>query len=77
VQTGDVVIKHSAGGGGGGEPFTRDPDSVLDDVLDEFVTIEAAERTYGVAIDLSSMQIDLERTRALRSRAGTSTKAEG
>jgi hypothetical protein len=35
-------------------------------VINEFVTVEAARETYGVAIDPDSMTIDLEATRALR-----------
>jgi N-methylhydantoinase B len=38
------------GGGGYGDPFTRDPAAVLDDVLNGYVSIEAAERDYGVVI---------------------------
>ncbi|MBV9355347.1 MAG: hydantoinase B/oxoprolinase family protein [Chloroflexi bacterium] len=38
------------GGGGYGDPFTREPAAVLDDVLNGYVSIEAAERDYGVVI---------------------------
>jgi N-methylhydantoinase B len=38
------------GGGGYGDPFEREPDAVLDDVLNGYVSIDAAARDYGVAI---------------------------
>jgi len=38
------------GGGGYGQPFERDPLAVLDDVLNGYVTIDAAARDYGVVI---------------------------
>ncbi len=38
------------GGGGYGDPFERDPAAVLDDVLNGYVSIEAAARDYGVVI---------------------------
>jgi N-methylhydantoinase B len=39
------------GGGGYGDPRERDPQRVLRDVQDGFVTIEAARRDYGVDVD--------------------------
>jgi N-methylhydantoinase B len=38
------------GGGGYGDPWERDPQRVLADVVNGYVTLEAAERDYGVAI---------------------------
>ena len=39
-----------AGGAGYGDPLSRPPEAVLRDVVLGFVTIEAAERDYGVVI---------------------------
>jgi N-methylhydantoinase B len=47
---GDVVRLSTAGGGGHGDPLERDPQRVLDDVLNGFVTLAGAERDYGVVI---------------------------
>lgn len=55
------------GGGGFFNPFTRDPQAVLEDVLDDLVSVEAAREEYGVIIDPASMTIDHEATAALRS----------
>jgi N-methylhydantoinase B len=38
------------GGGGYGPPFERDPQAVLDDVVNGYVSIEAAAASYGVVI---------------------------
>lgn len=60
------------GGGGWGDPLEREPEKVLDDVLDEYVSIEAAERDYGVVLKGSLEELDLvvdrEATAALRHR---------
>jgi N-methylhydantoinase B len=66
VKTGEVLGKVSGGGGGVGAPFERDPEAVLQDVINNYVTIEAAEGVYGVAIDPTTNMIDEERTKRLR-----------
>jgi N-methylhydantoinase B len=52
------------GGGGVGNPFERDPQRVLDDVLDGLVSIEDAKRDYGVVI--ANGAIDEAATRKAR-----------
>jgi N-methylhydantoinase B len=52
------------GGGGFGDPLEREPERVLADVEEGFVSLEAAEREYGVAI--VEGKPDTERTAALR-----------
>ncbi|HBZ70416.1 MAG TPA: methylhydantoinase [Deltaproteobacteria bacterium] len=58
------------GGGGWGDPLDRDPQCVLEDVLDEYVSAEAAEREYGVVLRGSAasgdLRLDREATEALR-----------
>ena len=54
------------GGGGFGDPRTRDPQAVLDDVLDGLITAEEARRDYGVAIDALG-GVDRDETVRLRS----------
>ena len=53
-------------GGGFGDPRTRDPQSVLDDVLDGLITADEARRDYAVVID-SQGRLDLIETERLRS----------
>lgn len=57
------------GGGGYFDPYTRDVQAVLDDVLDGFVSIAAARSQYGVVIDPVTMTVDEEATTALRAAA--------
>lgn len=68
------------GGGGFFDPFTRDPEAVLRDVVEGYVTPEAAERDYGVVVRCSKRPdelialpehytIDHQATARLRSRA--------
>ena len=51
LRKGDVFRHVSAGGGGSGSPFERDPALVLEDVLDGKVSVEAARERYGVVIE--------------------------
>jgi N-methylhydantoinase B len=47
---GDYVQLNLPGGGGYGDPHQRQPEQVLQDVIDGYVSLEAAEQQYGVAI---------------------------
>lgn len=67
AHKGDVFRLVGAGGGGFGDPFTRDPDRVLADVIEDKVSIEGAARDYGVAIDAIMLVVDEAATRNLRS----------
>ena len=53
-------------GGGYGNPDLRDPEKVLEDVLDEFTSIDRARTDYGVVIDPLTRTLDLEATARLR-----------
>ena len=50
LRRGDVFRHVSAGGGGSGSAFERDPRLVLEDVLDGKVSVEAARDRYGVVV---------------------------
>jgi N-methylhydantoinase B len=65
VVPGDRAICFGGGGGGYGNPSERDASSVLNDVLDGYVSPQAAHDTYKVAIQRD--QVDQEATRKLRS----------
>jgi len=52
LKPGDVITIHEAGGGGFGDPRERPIGKVVEDVMNGFVTAEAAARDYGVEIDL-------------------------
>jgi N-methylhydantoinase B len=65
---GDVVSFQQSGAGGYGDPFARDPRRVLEDVLDDYVSIDAARREYGVVIagTGADLSVDDGATRRLR-----------
>jgi N-methylhydantoinase B len=73
------------GGGGYGDPFEREPQAVLEDVVNGYVSLEAAERDYGVVINSSRRHdeqvclpshftIDVQATRTLRSHRAASPR---
>jgi N-methylhydantoinase B len=66
LNPGDVLTMGAAGGGGFGDPFTREPEAVLEDVMEGYVSIEVAKRHYGVAINADTWQIDMSATKVLR-----------
>lgn len=65
VHSGDRLLVLGPGGGGYGNPFLRDPQAVLDDVLDELITAASAREHYGVAV--VGDHVDDASTVALRS----------
>jgi N-methylhydantoinase B len=50
LDTGEQLVYEFGGGGGWGDPLDRDPQAVLDDVWDEYVSVEGALRDYGVVL---------------------------
>lgn len=47
---GDLLSRESAGGGGLGDPLERDPRAVIEDVVDDYVSVERARTDYGVVL---------------------------
>ncbi|MDB5919413.1 MAG: methylhydantoinase [Massilia sp.] len=68
---GETFMFESTGGGGWGDPFTRAADRVLADVLDDYITIDAARSQYGVAIDSATRKVLEPETSKLRSAAAS------
>jgi N-methylhydantoinase B len=80
MEAGNTLVYDYGGGGGWGDPLDRDPQAVLDDVLDEYVSIEGAARDYGVVLTGSveelTVAIDAEATAALREKMRASVAGE-
>ena len=57
LHKGDTVTHYTPGGGGYGDPLTRDPEAVRRDVVQGFVSREAAERDYGVRLDARTLDV--------------------
>jgi N-methylhydantoinase B/oxoprolinase/acetone carboxylase alpha subunit len=66
LDPGDVLTLYTTGGGGYGDPLTRDPEKVRDDVRDGRVSVEAAAQVYGVVMDSAYRNVDRAATENLR-----------
>ncbi len=82
LKAGDHIYYTSSGGGGFGSPLERDPQLVLDDVMDEWLTIDAAKEYYGVVIDeidaeACEYRIDEAKTKKLRTKMKSKGFKEG
>jgi N-methylhydantoinase B len=66
VKTGDMLYFNTWGGGGWGDPFSRDPELVRQDINRRLVTVEGAKR-YGVVIATDG-SVDNSATEALRAK---------
>ncbi len=73
VRPGDRIYHRVCGSGGHGDPWERDPEKVLEDVLDEKLTVEQAREQYGVVIHPERLTLEWEET--LRLRQGRSCPA--
>ncbi len=65
-ESGEIISNRTGGGGGYGDPRDRDPEAVLEDVIDGYVSREAAREKYGVAIT-DKHELNRVETDALRS----------
>lgn len=63
----DRVLYVTPGSGGYGNPFLRDPEAVAQDVRNEKLSLSYARREYGVVVDATTLELDLDATEAIRS----------
>ncbi|GHE93971.1 5-oxoprolinase [Amycolatopsis deserti] len=74
TEPGTVLRCLTNGGGGWGDPLARDPERVLADVRNAYVSVEGAARDYGVVVvgdphhDPEGLRIDEQATAELRAR---------
>ncbi len=71
LKPGDEIHFYSNGGGGYGNPLERDPALVLEDVIDEFITLEKARDVYGVGIrviDAEALRYEVDEAETARLR---------
>jgi N-methylhydantoinase B len=73
VKAQNQLLHVQPGAGGYGDPWQRDPHRVLEDVLDEKMTVAYAEKVYGVVIDSQTLRLDQARTATLRQSRGEHT----
>ena len=81
IHKGDVFRHVLAGGGGWGDPLERDPQAVLRDVRNEYLSAARAKADYGVIVDTAAWRVDEAATKKLprrdRRRARLARGAEG
>lgn len=72
LEPDDIVTLHLPGGGGYGDPAQRDPQQVLADVINGYVSPESARRDYLVAVVKTDAgwEIDEHATSQLRAGSG-------
>jgi len=69
IYGGDLIWMAQPGGGGYGNPLDREPARVLDDLLDEKISPEAARDIYGVVVEGGA--VDAAATEARRAELRT------
>lgn len=69
LRPGDILSAQTPGSGGYGCPLERHPEAVLEDVLEERVSIEMAREAYRVEIELESQTINWDQTNKMRDMA--------
>lgn len=68
VKAGDRLVAQGPCGGGYGDPLKRAPGAVLDDVLDDLLSVKTARADYGVVI--ADGAVDASATQAERTARG-------
>jgi len=68
LKRGDLLRLETCGGGGWGDPLTREPERVKQDVARGLVTARGALEDYGVALDAVTLEIDKTATDETRRR---------
>lgn len=66
LTDGDLVRSITGTGGGFGDPAEREPELVREDVLDGYITVDAARAEYGVVLDPHTLVVDAVETARLR-----------
>lgn len=66
VPEGSLLLDPVMVGSGYGDPLERDPDAVLNDLMDQAVSRKFARKVYGVFVDEKTGEVDNAKTEALR-----------
>lgn len=78
VPVDSEAVVRTGGGGGWGDPLERDPEMVRWDVVEGFVSLQAAREAYGVVLDPDDLSLDRQATDELRAelRAAAAPNAD-
>jgi N-methylhydantoinase B len=82
LKKGDRIWFSQSGGGGVGSPLERDPELVRLDVMNDYLTTEAAKKFYGVVIDVGDWEaleysVNEEETKKAREELAKNPIPEG
>ena len=66
LEDGESIISITPGGGGYGPPAERDPELVLHDVMEGWITVERARNVYQVLLTDDDLAVDVEATERAR-----------
>jgi N-methylhydantoinase B len=78
ARAGDNFVCWTGGGGGWGNPLEREPELVLEDVIDELLSIDEARERYGVvieAVDPYALQYELREGATVEERSRRLSRA--
>jgi N-methylhydantoinase B len=75
LKDGESVLSYSCGGGGYGDPRTRDPEQVRKDVQEGYLSVERARQVFAVEVDSRGLRVDTRLTQLLRSADSRSPEA--
>jgi acetone carboxylase alpha subunit len=73
----DILQQTSGGGGGWGDPIERNPEDVIDDLVNGFTSEYTASNVYCVVWDPAAMKVDYEATEAKRRETRTKRLERG
>ena len=68
MRYGQRIYHQQPGGGGFGNPLKRAPELVAEDVRNERVSLQAAQKFYGVVLRTETKEVDTLATAALRAK---------
>ena len=75
IARGDVIRHEQAGGGGYGDPLSRDPALVVADIADEKISTDFARARFGVVLAGTGQMADLAATARLRAEMTTKSRS--
>lgn len=76
LEPGELIVSQDCSGGGFGDPLTREPERVLKDVVERWVSPEAAAEVYGVVLE-GSGAADLRIDEAATAQRRAASREDG